>query len=117
MANIENSAQQEYELLTEEDVISAGETDAIRVGHLMSNPTFKVDEFTAALKTALEASRDVNLDWLIDGLECRVLVPGKLWRKGKIELRLVFSTEFETGDRVEPEETDLFFPPTPKSDR
>jgi len=69
----------------------------------ISNPTFKLDEFLQAFKTAVSfpESDSIKEMWLVDGVECEILSPGKGWQKGKLRINL----EFYPSDEPEVPET------------
>ncbi|ERT07756.1 KGK domain protein [Lyngbya aestuarii BL J] len=54
---------------------------------LMFQCTFKVSEFLAMMQAKLEEEYIFG-----DGLECDLLSPGQPWKKGKVKVRLEFSS-------------------------
>jgi len=73
-------------IIDNDDVLHTG------ASALMFQCTFKVSEFLAMMQAKLEEEYIFG-----DGLECDLLSPGKTWRKGKIKVRLEFtSLESET---------------------
>lgn len=81
--------ENEVILLNNDDVLSTS------VSLLMFQCTFKVSEYIMIILARLESE---NL--FEEGLECQLLRPGDYWKKGKLKLRLEFSTG--TSDYVSP---------------
>ena len=82
-----------FERLEREDVVSvyAGQI-------LVSNRTFTVDEFIAALMQILQKHipemKEDKEKWFGEGLGCKLLKPGaKSWQRGKVRITLEFSPE------------------------
>lgn len=78
----------EFNNLGQSEVISVASSEQLVVSHT----TFKTQEFMQALKDNYfgRANPDVASKWLIEGADCKVLSPGKGWRKGKVKIGLVF---------------------------
>lgn len=73
------------QILNENDVVSVSETDKTLIKH----KTFRPNEFLTVLFTQLFAN-ELGKKWCFDGVECEILSPSKLWRKGKIKISLEF---------------------------
>jgi hypothetical protein len=70
-------------LLNSDEVLSAPESA------LMFQSTFTVQEFLDMIQSqVLEAEK-----LFLEGLDCSVLTPGQGWQKGKVKIRLEFSTD------------------------
>ena len=78
----------QFEKLGSTEVVSVEESERIIISHT----TFKVDEFMKALGDNYFGGivSALTNKWLIEGMSCEVLSPGKGWRKGKIKIGLVF---------------------------
>ncbi|MBW4489114.1 MAG: hypothetical protein KME12_15100 [Trichocoleus desertorum ATA4-8-CV12] len=78
----------QFEKLEDSEVISVNSSDQIVIAHT----TFKVYEFIKVLKESFfgRIAEEITKKWLIEGMSCEVLSPGKGWRKGKVKLGLVF---------------------------
>lgn len=83
----------EFGLLNDDEVLF------VRSGRiLMSNPTFKVNEFLDAL-AQLVSEREAEWSdeyegWFGEGLDCEVLRFGNQgWQRGRVRIRLEFSPE------------------------
>lgn len=69
-------------LLNSDEVLSTPESA------LMFQSTFTVQEFLDMIQSkVLEAEK-----LFLEGLDCSVLTPGEGWKKGKVKIRLEFST-------------------------
>ncbi|MBV5259832.1 hypothetical protein FLX56_15550 [Synechococcus moorigangaii CMS01] len=85
-----------FQPLSSGEVLSINSESRFVIGH----STFRVDEFTAALKQllleqGLGGITEATIDWLTDeGIECDVLRFGASgWVKGKVRLHLEFAEE------------------------
>lgn len=74
------------ELLTPEDVITIEDE---KTKPRMPHKTFTVDELRLSLAQNLSFNEEQK-EWLKNGVSAKVLVAGKLWRKGKVKLSIEF---------------------------
>lgn len=56
---------------------------------IVSNSIIRVDKLMHLIKRHLGDKGE----WLGEGFECELLVPGGIWQKGRIRLRIEFSPE------------------------
>lgn len=64
---------------------------------LMFQCTFKVSEFLTIMQSRIQEEK-----LFLDGLECELLSPGDVWKKGRVKLRLEFCPdEVEQQDSAE----------------
>lgn len=75
-------------LLNGEDIISVFSSDDII---LLGNNTFKVEEMMEELTIRIKNEPEDSVKkWCINGVECEVLSPNKIWQKGKVKICLEF---------------------------
>jgi hypothetical protein len=58
---------------------------------IVSNSTIRVDKLLHLIKRHLGDKKE----WLGEGFECELLVPGGIWQRGKIRLQLEFHPKQE----------------------
>jgi len=73
------------QLLNNTDVISVEDANKVLITH----KTFKVNEFLKAIVDNY-LGKDLGKKWCFEGVNCEVLSPGNIWRKGKIKISLEF---------------------------
>ncbi len=75
-------------LLNGDDIISVSSSrDVI----LLGNKTFKVQEMMEELTIRIKNEPEDSVNkWCLNGVECEVLTPNKIWRKGKVKISLEF---------------------------
>ena len=81
-----------FDGLKREDVVSVY-SDEI----LVTNRTFTVSEFIAAMMILLKAQAgwtEAKEMWFREGIDCKILKPGaKSWQRGKVRITLEFEPE------------------------
>ena len=77
------------QLLNDNDVISIKENNNEDTDNsLITHNTFKVDEFLTAIFDQI--GYHLGKKWFFEGVKCKILSPGKTWRKGTIKISLEF---------------------------
>ncbi len=76
----------QFEQLHGDEVISVEDSDKILVSHV----TFTVRQFFKAVGRQLGISEENKKKWFEYGVDCEILSPGKIWRKGKVKICLEF---------------------------
>ena len=71
-----------------------------------SRSMFKIEEFAQQAKTLITSgNKNKGYAWMSDGTPCEILEPGKVWRKGRVRLKV--SLEFCPDEpKIPPSELD-----------
>ena len=81
-----------FNALKSDDVVSVY-SDQI----LVTNRTFTISEFIAAMLTLIKAQggwTELKEMWFREGIDCKILKPGaKSWQRGKVRITLEFQPE------------------------